>query len=128
MYPCRPPLHRARRRFIGGLGALAATALVSPRALPGGAPAIITSEQTRPKIPYGVMSGDTTAGRAIVWSKTDRPARMLVEVADNKAFNNARRCAAVPALAATDFTRAGRGERPACGRACVLSRDVRGAH
>ena len=104
MYHFRPPLHRARRRFIGGLGALAAAALVAPRALSGDAPAIITSEQTRPKIPYGVMSGDTTAGRAIVWSKTDRPARMLVEVADNEAFNNARRCAPVPALAATDFT------------------------
>ena len=32
----------------------------------------------RPKIVSGVMAGDTTLGRGVIWSRTDKPSRMIV--------------------------------------------------
>jgi alkaline phosphatase D len=55
------------------------------------APAIITSERMRPKIPYGVARGDITGGSAIVWSRTDRPARVIVEYDTSESFRNPKR-------------------------------------
>ena len=46
---------------------------------------------TRPGIPFGVSSGDVTRDRAMVWSRTDRPARMLVEWSTTESFQNVRR-------------------------------------
>src|SRR5262249_48125894 len=70
----------------------------------GQAPAVVPSEGMRPALPNGVQSGDVTGDRAIVWSKTDRPARLLVEYATNDGFRNARRITGPAALAETDFT------------------------
>jgi alkaline phosphatase D len=70
----------------------------------GQAPATITSERQRPATPYGVQSGDVTGDRAIVWSKTDRPARLVVEYATDDAFRNPRRLRGPAALAESDFT------------------------
>lgn len=53
--------------------------VVSASTAPAQAPAIITSDAARPRIPYGVQSGDVTADSAMIWSRTDRPARMVVE-------------------------------------------------
>jgi alkaline phosphatase D len=58
----------------------------------------------RPTTPYGVQSGDVVADRAIVWSRTDRPARMTVEWATNEASRDARRIVGPAALADSDFT------------------------
>lgn len=71
---------------------LASTVLASASLLPGvvrqrsafaqgTAPALVTSDSARPAIPYGVASGDVTSNAAIVWSRTNRPSRMLVEFA-----------------------------------------------
>ena len=54
-------------------------------------PALSRQDGGRPGIPYGVASGDVTRDRAIVWSRTDRPARMLVEWATTESFRNVRR-------------------------------------
>jgi alkaline phosphatase D len=64
-------LRVSRRRLLIGGAAFGGTALTGR--LPSGlaAPAPITSDGERPQIRYGVMSGDPTGGRAIVWSKTD---------------------------------------------------------
>src|SRR5262245_48299317 len=70
----------------------------------GGARAVVPWALRRPARPYGVQSGDVAGDRAIVWSKTDRPARLLVEYAANDAFRNARRITGPAALAETDFT------------------------
>ena len=45
------------------------------------APAFIQSAGGRPQLPCGVATGDVTTGGAIVWSKCDRPARLIVEYA-----------------------------------------------
>ena len=70
--------NKSRRRFLTGLGAgLVATSC--PVLSREHAPAFITSDRMRPVIPYGVATGDTTAGKALIWSKCDRSARMVVQ-------------------------------------------------
>src|SRR5205814_4537580 len=68
------------------------------------APAVVTTDRMRPAITYGVQSGDVTSDRAIVWSRTDRPARLLVEWATRASFRDATRVAGPAALAESDFT------------------------
>ncbi|QFT83524.1 Alkaline phosphatase D precursor [Halomonas sp. THAF12] len=55
------------------------------------APGIVLAEGRRPMVDGGVMSGDMLADRAMLWSRVDRPARMLLEIADNPEFRAARR-------------------------------------
>lgn len=43
------------------------------------APAVIASDAARPRADWGLQIGDVIDGRAIVWSRADRPARMIVE-------------------------------------------------
>lgn len=67
-------------------------------------PAIITPENARPLMPFGVASGDVTRDRAIIWSRSDRPARMMVEYATDSAFKDVRRIIGPAALESSDFT------------------------
>jgi len=73
-------------------------------ALRGQAPALVRSDRARLLLPCGVQSGDVADGRAIVWSRADRPARMLVEYATVESFAKSRRAAGPVATPATDFT------------------------
>jgi alkaline phosphatase D len=98
-----------RRHFLSLLVTAGAGALASGWETPcvfaqGGAPAVITPEARRPAIPYGVASGDVTSQSAIIWSRTDRPGRMVVEYATTESFANARRVHGPAALAVDDFT------------------------
>ncbi|WP_205248874.1 PhoD-like phosphatase N-terminal domain-containing protein, partial [Escherichia coli] len=70
----------------------------------GVAPAAVTSERLRPQLPGGVMSGDITADSAIVWSRTDRPARMIVEYSTDAAFKNVVRRVGPAALESNGLT------------------------
>src|SRR5712691_942962 len=74
------------------------------RAWAGRAPGVVTSDGARPGIPSGTSAGDVTAGRATVWSRTDRPARMVVEYATTDSFASARRVVGPAALEETGFT------------------------
>ena len=58
----------------------------------------------RPTITHGVQSGDVVADRAVIWSRTDRPARMWVEVSRTDSFRDAEVVRGPIATAATDFT------------------------
>jgi alkaline phosphatase D len=55
------------------------------------APAVIRQDRARPAIPYGISSGDVSVDRAIIWSRTDRSARMRVEWSTTESFQNVRR-------------------------------------
>lgn len=57
----------------------------------GGAPGIVTSERLRPVTVGGVQTGDVLPDRAIIWSRTDRPAQCLVEWSTSDKFTNVRR-------------------------------------
>ena len=94
-----------------------------------GAPAIVSAQSARPLMPYGLQLGDTTlvlAGRAgfgrdddrgddsrnpsglearsMVWARSDRPARMVLEWDTSERFTNPRKIVGPYALEATDFT------------------------
>jgi alkaline phosphatase D len=82
----------SRRQLLAGAGALVS------------APALLTQERDRPAVTDGVQSGDVTDGGAIVWSRADRPARMIVEWDTSDRFTNPRRIVGPAALEDSDFT------------------------
>jgi alkaline phosphatase D len=90
----------SRRTFVSRLSTAAAGTLLRPRR----APALITDERARPGVAHGAMVGDVTGDRAIVWSRTDRPARMVVEWSTRESFADARRVTGPAALPETGFT------------------------
>ncbi|HEY7649553.1 MAG TPA: alkaline phosphatase D family protein [Methylomirabilota bacterium] len=92
----------SRRHFLS-TGLLAGGALAAPAWLRGPVFAQ-TSEAARPGVPWGVQSGDATPSSAVVWSATDRPARMLVEYSTDERFSGARRLVGPAALPETGYT------------------------
>jgi alkaline phosphatase D len=92
-----------RRAFLSG-SLLAAGSVAAGGAAWAQAPAVITSDAMRPQIALGVQSGDVSGDRAVVWSRTDRPARMLVEYATTESFKDPRQLQGPAALAESDFT------------------------
>jgi alkaline phosphatase D len=68
------------------------------------APGLLRQPSSRPAIACGTASGDVTGHRAIVWSCTDRPSRMLVEWATTESFQDAGRVVGPVARASTGFT------------------------
>ena len=106
----RDAMRRSSRwRFLAGaaaFGGAAALGYAGPPAVwaQGPAPAAITPDRMRPAIPYGVQSGDVIGDRGVVWSRTDRPARLIVEYATMESFKDARRVVGPAALAESDFT------------------------
>lgn len=91
-----------RRRFITLAGGAAAA--VTGRRLFGQAPSPVTAANARPVITHGIAAGDVSSGRALIWSRADRPARMVVEYATTDRFENVRRVVGPAALESTDFT------------------------
>src|SRR5262245_32170704 len=89
-----------RRRFMEA----ALTSLVLPRSVYAQAPAIVTSERSRPQVPSGLQIGDVTGDRALIWSRTDRPARMYVERSYREDFAGAVTARGPLALDTTDYT------------------------
>ena len=67
-------------------------------------PAIVRAQGARPGTPCGVAAGDVANGRALVWSRTDRPARMFVEYATTDRFTDVRRVRGPIAFEGNDFT------------------------
>ena len=100
-----------RRRFLQ-LAALPAASWLrrdahpwlSPSSGRAQAPAIVTAPGAKPALPCGVTAGDVSAGRAIVWSRSDRAARMFVEYSTTERFADPRRVRGPAAIESTDFT------------------------
>ncbi|GGJ98430.1 alkaline phosphatase D family protein [Pseudomonas matsuisoli] len=86
----------SRRRIIQAMGA--------GLLLPGVAPAFAVGPNGRPKITDGIQAGDVTGDRALIWSRTDRPSKMIVEWDTKESFNDIRRVVGPTATTATDFT------------------------
>ena len=98
-----------RRTLLSAFAVTGASALIQAGGLrgilaQGQAPAAVTSEKMRPAIPYGVASGDITSEAAVLWSRSDRPARLVVEYAATESFRHARRLVGPAALEDSDFT------------------------
>ncbi len=93
---------RSRRQFLH-TSLVAGAGVVAGRVALPGAPAIVTAQSLRPLVPSGVQSGDVTDTRAVIWSRTDRPARLVVDWATNERFENARVVAGPAALESSGF-------------------------
>lgn len=88
-----------RRSFIRGMaaagGGLVAAPLLRRAAL---------ADTAGPAITHGVQSGDVLPDRAIIWSRTDRPARLWVEWSPEPNFARAVRVPGPNALETSDYT------------------------
>nr|MBF0684878.1 alkaline phosphatase D family protein [Pseudomonas sp.] len=91
------PDHR-RRLLLQGMGA----GIVLPAL--GVAPAVVAAPGTRPQLTDGVQAGDVTGERALVWSRGDRPGRLIVEWDTRSHFGNPRRLVSPVTDARADFT------------------------
>jgi alkaline phosphatase D len=72
-----------RRRFLSDAARAVGGLMIGP--------AILRQDTVRPSISSGTATGDIAGDRAIIWSRTDRPARMLVEWSTTESFQNPRR-------------------------------------
>lgn len=94
----------SRRRFLKASVATAAGVVLPGWTLRKGAPAIIAADNERPQALQGLHFGDPSNGSVVVWSRSDRPARMLVEWSYDEQFRAVRRLVGPHALDTTDFT------------------------
>jgi alkaline phosphatase D len=96
----------SRRTLLLGAGAATSLATLPRLAFSQGAsgPAVVTSDRMRPQADWGALAGDVTGDRALIWSRADRAARMVVEWATTEGFTDARRVLGPHALEETDFT------------------------
>ncbi|MBD0716066.1 alkaline phosphatase D family protein [Streptomyces sp. CBMA370] len=90
----------ARRGVLRG--SLAASAALAFGGIGASAPAFALSG--RPRAAWGVQAGDITASSGLVWVRSDRPARMLVETSATDSFRRVRRHHGPLVGAGTDFT------------------------
>ncbi len=95
----------SRRRFIQQ-SALGSASLVGLAEILRSrtAPAQITSEASRPSVAWGMQTGDVLSDRAIVWSRTDRPSRLLVEWSLDERFEHSTLVRGPAALENSDYT------------------------
>jgi len=68
------------------------------------APAIISAESARPNASWGLQFGDVVNDRAIVWSRSDKPARLIVDWSLDDSFTKRVSLRGPHALDVSDFT------------------------
>lgn len=89
------PMLATRRSVLGG--SLAAAALV----LPGASLAAPMQNRSRSTLPSGLATGDVTPRSAVLWSRSDRPGRMVARIRSGR---NSRRVTGPWATPHTDGT------------------------
>ncbi|MEV6398129.1 alkaline phosphatase D family protein [Streptomyces sp. NPDC051907] len=82
-------------------GTVAASAAL---ALPAAAAAPALARSGRPNAAWGVQTGDVTSSSGLVWARSDRPARMIVETSATESFRRAHRWHGPLLGPGTDFT------------------------
>ena len=102
-----PPASRAlsRRTLLRAAAVVGGVAGAAPLLRPAPDSSRAPGQRVaRPLTTWGVQSGDVTATSGIVWSRTDRPARMLVDIAATENFRRLRGSFTVDVGPDTDFT------------------------
>ena len=92
----------SRRGFLK-TGLASGVSLALPSAF-AQAPAVATSERSRPQTPSGLQIGDVLADRAVIWSRSDRPSRLWVEHSLSSDFASPVRVRGPLALETSDYT------------------------
>ncbi|MCG7520535.1 alkaline phosphatase [Ruegeria sp. Ofav3-42] len=82
-----------RRAFLAG-----STAFAASLSMPA-----ISRASSRPVFTHGVQSGDVDTTSGMIWTRTDRPARVMMEVATTESFADARKLAPLDAIPNSDF-------------------------
>jgi len=95
-----------RRSFLkhATLGGLAFTTGVGGILYSRRAPAVIAADSVRPSAAWGLQIGDVVGDRAIVWSRADQAARLIVEWSLDESFSRSVTLRGPAALEASDFT------------------------
>jgi alkaline phosphatase D len=93
--------HGFDRRTLLRAGAFGVGAALAAPGMAQAAPLLRTG---RPVLTHGVQSGDVTPDGALVWTRADRPARMLVEVSRDPSLRHARRIRGPVLTPDTDLT------------------------
>ena len=91
----RPSSLLTRRKFLTASTSAAALTIARP---------YISRANDRPLITHGIQSGDVGTDGGVIWARTDRPARMRVEIATTESFRDVRQGVFVDALPQSDFT------------------------
>lgn len=117
IHPSRKQLSRRGFLTVSGLSVAAAAGVASQAAAQAqssagssfgsslGSSSGVPLLPKRPVISHGVASGEMTTSGAVIWTRADRPARMVVEAATDKSFKNARVFrGSAPLTSATDGT------------------------
>ncbi|MEJ4099479.1 alkaline phosphatase D family protein [Corynebacterium mastitidis] len=101
----------SRRLFLASSGLATAGAL-----LPAPATATASTQNSsplssfgglvpeRPRLTHGVASGDVRPDGALIWTRADRPSRLVVEVSPTESFRNPRRFTGMTMTPETDHT------------------------
>ena len=101
IHPSRKQLSRRGFLTVSGLSVAAAAGVASQAAAQAqssagssfgsslGSSSGVPLLPKRPVISHGVASGEMTNSGAVIWTRADRPARMVVEAATDKSFKNA---------------------------------------
>jgi alkaline phosphatase D len=87
-----------RRRFIQEMSLLTAGLSVPSWFY------IQRSPDLRPQLPSGISAGDVWRDRAIIWSRSDRPARMWIDWSTTESFKKLQTIQGPAALPESDFT------------------------
>jgi len=94
-----------RRHFLAQSAGSVLAIATSDRSLSAGrAPAIIQAAGSLPSMPQGITAGTAGPDRFVIWSRSDRAARMIVEYATTDTFADVRRIVGPAALESSDFT------------------------
>ncbi len=95
----RRPFDLSRRSLVKGVAVTGALgAMLAARRAPA------QTVGDRPVITNGVQSGDVSGGNAVIWSRTDRPSRMIVDYATTESMANVQRVVSPLVLESSDFT------------------------
>jgi alkaline phosphatase D len=92
----------SRRQFLGqsaALGAVLGSTHFSNRA----SAAILTAESERPRVSHGLQIGDVSIDHAMIWSRADRPSRLVVDWSTRANFRNVERVYGPSVLETSDY-------------------------
>jgi alkaline phosphatase D len=95
----------SRRKFLKSSGLVLGAAAVpwSTGRTAHAAPIVSALTGSQPQLEQGLQIGDVRADRAVIWSRSDRPARLLVEYDGNANFTNLIRVRGPYALETSDY-------------------------
>lgn len=96
----------SRRKFLKSSGLLLGAVAVpwGVRGTANAAPRLSASATAQPQLEQGIQIGDVRADRAVIWSRSDRPARLLVEYDFTERFANPISVRGPFALETSDYT------------------------